>query len=224
VAALLARAVDKGVLVAASCSATFVLAAAGLLNGRRATTTWWLAPLLSRRFVDVDVVADQMVVQSTGVWTAGSAFAHADLMLGLMSHVAGPSLAHLVARYLVLDERVTQTRYMVMEHLRTADEAVRAVERFVVDNLHRQVTLAELAQVAKMSPRTLSRRIEHALAMTPLEFVQRQRVARAAHLLDTTNASVDDVANRVGYADAAAFRRVFRRFTGTAPRDGRGAR
>ncbi|RUO93688.1 helix-turn-helix domain-containing protein [Corallococcus sp. AB018] len=215
---LLARAAAKGAMVAASCSATFVLAAAGLLAGRDATTTWWLVPAFARRFPQVTVRADRMVIESDGVLTAGSAFAHADLMLAIVARVASPSLAHLVARYLVLDERVSQARYMVMEHLRVSDPVLRSVERFITANLGRQLTLAELARAAATSPRTLARRVQAGLGMTPLEFVQRVRVAHASHLLETTRDSVDDVAARVGYADAAAFRRVYRRYAGESPR------
>ncbi len=217
-ARLIARASGRGALVAASCSATFVLGASGLLAGRSATTTWWLVPAFGRRFPDVSVRAERMVVESDSVLTAGSAFAHADLMLGIVARVAGPSLAQMVARYLVLDERVSQARYMVMDHLRTADPALLAVERFVSANVGRQLTLDELARAAGTSPRTLARRAKDAVGMTPIEFVQRVRVAHASHLLETTQVSVEEVAARVGYADAAAFRRVFRRYAGETPR------
>lgn len=217
-ARLLARASARGAMVAASCSATFVLAASGLLAGRSATTTWWLVPAFARRFPDVAVCVEQMVVESDGVLTAGSAFAHADLVLAIVARVASPSLAHMVARYLVLDERVSQARYMVMEHLRTSDPVLRAVERFATANVGRQLTLDELARAAGTSPRTLARRAKDAVGMTPIEFVQRVRVAHASHLLETTQASVEEVAARVGYADAAAFRRVFRRYAGETPR------
>jgi len=222
-AELLSRVSTRGALVAASCSATFVLAASGVLAGQRATTTWWLAPEFARRFPEVGLCAERMVVEGDGVLTAGSAFAHADLMLGVVARVAGPSLAHMVARYLVLDERVSQARYMVMDHLRTSDPALRAVERFVAANIGRQLTLDELAKAAGASARTLARRAKVALGMTPIEFVQRLRVAHAAHLLETTQASVEEVASRVGYADAAAFRRVFRRYAGETPRGRREA-
>ena len=152
---------------AASCSATFVLAASGVLDGRHATTTWWLAPEFRRRFPDVTLSADRMVVDAEHVLTAGSAFAHADLMLAVIARVAGPSLAHLVTRYLVLDERVSQGRYMVLEHLRVSDPALQAVEQFIAQNLERQISIDELAHVAAVSPRTLARRVHAGLGMTP---------------------------------------------------------
>jgi transcriptional regulator GlxA family with amidase domain len=222
-AALLARASSKGALLAGSCSATFVLASSGVLDGARATTTWWLAPVFASRFPAITLVADRMVVEADGVITAGSALAHADLMLAIIARVATPSLAKLVARYLLLDARTSQSRYMIMEHLRVSDPAVQAAERFASANVGRQFSIGELARAGAVSPRTLARRVRAALGMTPNEMVQRLRVAHAGHLLETTRASVEEVAGRVGYADAAAFRRVFRRYSGESPRGRRGS-
>jgi transcriptional regulator GlxA family with amidase domain len=218
IVALLPRAAAKGALIAASCSATFLLGAAGLLDGGQATTTWWLMPFFAQRFPDVDLCADRMVVDAGNVITAGSAFAHADLMLAVVARLTSPSLAHLAADYLVLDARVSQSRYMVMEHLRSFDPLLPVLEQFVSANMDRQLSLTELARAAGTSPRTLARRVEAAVGLTPLRFVQKLRVAHASHLLDTTRASVEQVAARVGYADPAAFRRIFRRHTGDAPR------
>ncbi|MBL0219794.1 MAG: helix-turn-helix domain-containing protein [Myxococcales bacterium] len=218
VVSLLPRAVRKGALVAASCSATFFLGAAGLLDGKRATTTWWLMPFFTRRFPRVELRADRMVIDSGGTITAGSAFAHADLMLAVVARVASPSLANLAARYLVLDSRASQAQYMVMEHLASYDPLLRTLEEFVTANIDRQVSLADLARAAGTSPRTLARKVEAGLGMTPLGLVQRVRVAHATHLLETTRLAVEEVAARVGYADSAAFRRIFRKHTGASPR------
>ena len=222
-AALLAQASAKGMLVAASCSATFILGSSGILDGAEATTTWWLAPAFAARFPAITLIADRMVVASDRVVTAGSALAHADLMLAILARIATPSLAKLVARYLLLDERTSQTRYMILEHLRVSDPAVQAAERFAAANLGRQFSMDELARAGAVSPRTLARRVHAALGMTPNEMVQRLRVTQAGHLLATTRASVEEVAGQVGYADAAAFRRVFRRYAGESPRGRRGA-
>lgn len=213
---------ERGAIVTASCSGTFLVGAAGLLDGGSATTTWWLIPAFTKRFPKVELVADRMVVESGAVITAGAALAHADLLLSVVSRLSSPTLGHLAARYLVLDERPAQGRYMVLEHLSTYDPVLRRVEEFVAANLRRQVSLDELAHAAGTSPRTLARRIEASVGLTPLRFVQRIRVAQATHLLETTRASVEEVAERVGYADPAAFRRAFRRHTGEAPRGRRG--
>lgn len=221
---LVARAAVRGVTLAASCSATFVLAASGVLDDREATTTWWLGPTFTQRFPRVTLRTDRMVVTSGRIVTAGAAFAHADLMLALLAQAVSPSLAHMVARYLLLDERASQARYIVMDHLRSADPVIRALEHFISANLERQITLPQMARATATSPRTLARKVEAALGTTPLRFAQRMRVAQALHLLETTQRSIDDIASRVGYADPAAFRRIFRRETGEAPTARRRAR
>lgn len=211
------RAADSGATVAASCSAVFVLAASGLLSGRVATTTWWLAPLLARRFPDITVRSDRMVVDSGAVLTAGAAFAHTDLLLTLVARLCGGTLAERVAHYLVLDARMSQSRYMVLEHLRATDPALRAVQQHVLANLHRQLSLRELAGVAAVSPRTLDRRIREHFGISPTQYVHRLRVGQAVTLLTTTRDPVDVIAAAVGYADPAAFRRIYRRHTGETP-------
>lgn len=213
------RAVALGLTVAASCSATFLRGAAGVLDGGPATTTWWLARDFARRFPAVDVRVDSMVVAHGRVLTAGAAFAHADLMLTLLTRASGPSLARLVSRFLVVDDRPSQARYMIAQHLRTDDAALRRAERFVREQLHRVVSIDEIARAAGTSSRTLARRLREQLGTTPLRFVQRLRAERAVHLLETTASSVEAVASEVGYADPAAFRRILRRETGRSPRE-----
>ena len=214
---MLRQAAAQGCLIAASCSATFLLAESGLLDGQRATTTWWLAAEFNRRFNHVHLESERMVSEAKGVITAGSAFAHADLMLAVLARLTSPSLAQWVTRYLVLDQRPSQSRYMVLEHLRLNDPALRKAEAFIRDHLARQISLSELAAVATMSPRTLARRIHAALGMTPNEWMQRLRVNHASHLLQTSQLPIEEIAAQVGYADPAAFRRTFKRFVGRAP-------
>lgn len=218
---VIARALSQGANVAASCSATFVLGAAGVLDGREATTTWWLAPSFRARFPRVMLRSDRMVVRSGRVFTAGSSFGHADLMLAILSAQAGPRLAHLIAQYLVLDERSSQARYMVSDHVQSHDAVVSTLEHFIVQNIARQLSIGDMARATATSPRTLARRLGAAMQLTPVAFARRLRIARAIHLLETTRESIDEIAARVGYADAAAFRRIFRRETGQAPRERR---
>jgi transcriptional regulator GlxA family with amidase domain len=218
------RAEALGLTIAASCSATFLLAAAGVLDRGPATTTWWLAKDFARRFPAVEVRVDSMVVTHRRVISAGSAFAHADLMLAVLSRVSGPTLARLVARFLVADERPSQARYMIAQHLRADDTAVRRAERYVRAHLDRAVTVEEMARAAGTSSRTLARRMKEQCETTPLRFVQRLRAERAVEMLETTASSVEVIASKVGYADAAAFRRILRRETGRSPREFRAAR
>jgi transcriptional regulator GlxA family with amidase domain len=215
----LRRAASAQATMAASCSGTFVLAESGLLDGHQATTTFWLAPMFRERYPAVMLAADRTVVADGSVVTAGAAFAHADLMLALLAHVCGPLLAHQVARYMLLEPQPSPSRDMVLQHLRGNDPMLRSVEQFVLGHLGRPIALTDLSHVARTSPRTLARHFGHVLGTTPMRFVQRLRAEHAAYLLRTTDAPVEVIAERVGYLEPAALRRLLRRVLDAGPRD-----
>jgi transcriptional regulator GlxA family with amidase domain len=218
------RAHARGALVLASCTSAFLLARAGLLDGGSATTSWYLAPHFRGCFPAVDLQEDAMVVRSGRVVTAGAALSHVDLMLWLVRHVAGPSLGDRCARFLVIDDRPSQARYVALEYLGTRSDEVRQAERFLRKNIERPIALAEIARAARCSPRTIARRFEETLGMTPLRFLRRLRVERAQHLLETTRSSVDEIAARVGYADPIALRRLLQKELGRGAREIRAGR
>lgn len=208
-----------GAHVASSCSGVFLLAAAGLLGGQPATTTWWLGPELLARFPDVHVDTERMVVEGDRVVTAGAALAQIDLVLRLISRFAGPTLAELVARYLVVDERPSQARYAIVHHMTHGSDTARKAERFIRKNLGRPFRMAELARATASTHRTLARRMREATGRSPLAFVQQVRVETARHLLSTTRLSVEEIACRVGYDTSATLRRVLAKHTGLRPSD-----
>jgi transcriptional regulator GlxA family with amidase domain len=208
----------RGGTVAASCSSTFLLAEAGLLDGQTATTTWWLTPLFRDRYPSVTLVTDRMVTVSGRAICAGAALAQLDLMLHLVAREGGTGLARLCARYLVLDdERPSQAPYMVLEHLARSDDLVARADTWIRANLAQPFRLRDLAQAVAASPRTLSRHFHAVVGTSPLRFARRIRADVARNLLETTNLPVDTVAGRVGYSDVPAFRRLFRRHAGVTP-------
>lgn len=217
--AWIARRWRAGAHVASSCSGVFVLAAAGLLQGQPATTTWWLGPELAARYPDVQVDAERMVVEGERVVTAGAALAQIDLVLRLISRFAGPTLAELVARYLVVDERPSQARYAIVHHMTHGSDTARKAERFIRKNLGRPFRMAELARATASTHRTLARRMREATGRSPLGFVQQVRMETARHLLATTRLSVEEIAGRVGYDTPATLRRVLAKHTGLRPSD-----
>ncbi len=206
--------------LAASCTGVFLLAKAGLLDDVAATTTWWLTSTFARLFPRVRVDRVAMVVEERGRCTAGASLAQLDLMLHLIAREAGPALAALVARYLVVDERPSQARYVVPSYLARSSTEVTAAERWIRRNLGEPFGIPELARGIGTSPRTLSRRIVAATGSGPLAFVRRLRVDAARHLLTTTALSVDEIASRVGYEDPTSLRRAFAR-QGERPSDSR---
>jgi len=213
------RQASLGALVCASCSGTFVLAETGLLEGRAATTSWWLAPVFRQRYPGVELRTDAILVSGgSRLVTAGAALSQVDLMLWLVRKTCGPEIANLCARYLVVGERPNQSRYALVNHVAHESAEVLLAERFVRRNLDRSIGIDELARAARVSARTLARRMHEALGLAPLQFVQRLKVEQAAHLLGTTRLGFDEIARRVGYEDPGALRRLLRRELGATAR------
>lgn len=214
---LLADASARGASVAASCASTFLLAEAGLLEGRRATTTWWLAPVFRRRYPGVDLVTDRIVVDDWPVATAGAALAQMDLMLAVVGRFAAVSLAKACANYLLLEEGRSQAPFMAISYLARQDPRVAKAEGWIRKNIARDFTIDELAGSVALAPRTFARRISMVCGVTPIQFVQRIRVETARYLLETTRLPVDEIARKVGYAEASTLRRLMRRETQHPP-------
>jgi len=200
----------RGATMSAACIGTFVMAESGLLDRQHATTTWWLAPLFRQRYPDVVLEDSHMIVQSGRFVTAGAALSHMDLALWLVRR-ASPQLASLTAKYLIVDSRPSQSAYALTDHLVHADPMVQRFERWARSRLTRGFSLGEAARAVGSSKRTLARRLQDVLGKSPLSYFQGLRVERAVHLLKTTNASVDEVAERVGYADGVTLRTLLRR-------------
>jgi transcriptional regulator GlxA family with amidase domain len=208
--ALLRRWSDRDSIVAAACIGTFVLAESGLLDGQRATTTWWLAPLFRKRYPNVQLDESNMIVKSGRFVTAGAALSHIDLALWLVRS-ASPELAALTAKYLIVDSRPSQSAYALTDHLVHDDPVVQRFERWARGRLTRGFSLDEAAKATGASKRTLARHMQDVLGKSPLAYFQTLRVERAVHLLKTGNASVDEIAARVGYADGTTLRTLLRR-------------
>jgi len=209
-AAVLRHWAGRGAMMSAACIGTFVMAESGLLDRRHATTTWWLAPLFRKRYPEVLLEESHMIVQSGRFVTAGAALSHMDLALWLVRRTS-PQLASLTAKYLIVDSRPSQSAYALTDHLVHSDPIVQRFEQWARSRLTRGFTLGAAARAVGSSKRTLARRMQNVLGKSPLSYVQGLRVERAVHLLKTTNASVDEVAARVGYADGVTLRALLRR-------------
>jgi transcriptional regulator GlxA family with amidase domain len=204
---------DRGATTAAACIGTFVLAESGLLDNQSATTTWWLAPLFRQRYPKVRLDESSMIVKSERLVTAGAALGHMDLALWLIRQKS-PKLAALTAKYLIVDSRPSQSAYILTDHLAHSDPIVERFERWARGRLAEGFSLDLAARATGSSKRTLARRMRSVLGKSPLSYFQELRVERAVHLLKTSNRSVEEIAERVGYADGVTLRTLLRRHLG----------
>ncbi|MED5621093.1 GlxA family transcriptional regulator [Ideonella sp. BN130291] len=214
----LQRAAAQGSTIAASCSGVLVLAHAGLLQGRRATISWWLAALLRRMAPACQVDEMRMVIEDGPVITAGAAFAQIDLMLWLLRRQFGQGLSEAVARVLLIDGRQLQSPYIDQTMVNAGHQLLARIEARVRATLPQAPTVQALADALAMSPRTLSRQVRLATGRSPLALIQSVRLACARALLEGSGLSVEEVAHRVGYGDATALRRLMKKSYGATPR------
>lgn len=209
---------QAGVPIAAACIGTFVLAESGLLDGHDATTTWWLTPFFRQRYPAVKLDASRMIVRSGPFVTAGAALSHLDMALWLIRQ-SSPELAALVAKYLIVDSRPSQSAYVIADHLAHADPMVERFDAWVRAHLHQNIQLDAAASALATSKRTLARRIRDVLGKTPVSYIQDLRIERAVHLLKTSAHNVDAIAAMVGYADGVTLRTLLRRRLGKGLRE-----
>ncbi|HET6604600.1 MAG TPA: helix-turn-helix domain-containing protein [Xanthomonadaceae bacterium] len=211
----------KGVRIVAACSGTVLLAASGLLDGREATTSWWLADAFRRAFPAVRLQADRMLVEHHDLVTAGAANAVMLLSMRVLAQATDEHLAQHTARMLMVDTgRQSQAPYVVQALVeRPRDSLTERVERFLQHELHGDLSVARVAEHCGTSERSLLRHFRATFGVSPLQHIQRLRVERAKALLETTHLSLDEIVGRCGYADPASFRKLFKRATALTPTD-----
>ena len=209
-AVVLQRWARKEATMTAACIGTFIMAESGLLDHQRATTTWWLSPMFRQRYPNVLLDESNMIVESGRFVTAGAALSHIDLALWIIRR-ASPQLAALTAKYLIVDSRPSQSAYALTDHLFHSDPIVQRFEEWARARLKHGFSLDQAAKAVGSSKRTLTRHMQSVLGKSPLSYFQSLRVERAVHLLKTDNASVDEVAAHVGYADGTTLRNLLRR-------------
>jgi transcriptional regulator GlxA family with amidase domain len=202
------------------CTGALVLAAAGLLDGYRATTHWDSCALLADLAPDVTVEPDRIYVRDRDRWTSAGVTAGIDLALALVEEDHGPELAHDVATWLVVFARRPGGQAQFSAQLRAQvarTPAIAEVQRWLPDHLAEDLSVARLAERAAMSPRTFARAFRAETGTTPAAHVEELRVEAARRLLETTDATVAAIAGRVGLRHAETLHRAFARRVGTTP-------
>ena len=211
----------RGARILSFCSGAFLLAKAGLLEGRRATTHWMYADRLQQQHPSLDVEPDMLYVVDGNVMTSAGTAAAIDLCLHVVRDDHGAEVANAVARRMVVpphrDGGQAQFIQAPVPDLCEADDPFRVTLDWALEHLDEPLTVEVLARRAAMSPRTFARRFVAATGTTPLQWLLRQRVLHAQLLLETTDEPVEWVAGRCGFGTAAGMRIHFQRFVGTSP-------
>jgi len=208
--------------VASVCSGAFVLAAAGLLDGRRATTHWGWCDVLAEAFPAVTVEPDRIFIRDGNVWTSAGVTAGIDLALAMVEEDVGREVALGVARRLVvfLKRPGGQSQFSAQLSGQLADRPpLGDLQAWIADHLHEDLAIERLAERAAMSVRNFSRTFAREAGVTPARFVERARVDAARRLLEESSASVDDIAARCGFGTAETMRRTFLRSLRVPPTD-----
>jgi len=210
---------DRSRRVTSVCTGALVLAAAGLLDGHRATTHWKACDLLAA-YPSVEVLADRIHVHDGNRWTSAGVTAGIDLSLALVDHDHGAEVAHAVAAHLVVFARRPGGQSQFSATLRTepaSSTGIARVQRWLPDHLDEVLTVERLAQRAQMSPRSFARSFRRETGMTPAVHVEELRIEAARRLLETSDLTVDAVARRVGLRHPETLHRAFARRVGTTP-------
>jgi transcriptional regulator GlxA family with amidase domain len=216
---------SAGARIASSCTGAFLVADAGVLHGRSATTHWLFADDLRRRYPTIDVRIDRMIIDHGDVITSGGATAFLNLVLYLVERFGGHERANLAAKLLLVDgHRPSQLPYVAALPGRFHDDlAVHEVQQHIDAHLGEPLLIGKLAAQFGLSSRTLSRRFLLATGQAPQAYLQHIRVQQAKRLLEMTGDPIDEIRQDVGYHDPAAFRRAFKHATGLSPSEYRGA-
>lgn len=216
---------DQGARIAGICSGAFALAAAGLLDGRRAATHWMHTDELAHRYPRVRVDPKVLYVEDRGVFTSAGTAAGIDLCLELVRQDHGSTVANALARRLVVAPHRDggQAQYVELPVPAHEDDALTPLLDWARARLHRPLTLHDLAVQGRLSRRTLVRRFQRTVGMPPLRWLRRERIRHAQQLLETTDLTVQAIAGRSGFGSSSNLRRHFVSQVGVTPHDYRRA-
>ena len=207
-----------GACIATSCTGAYLLAEAGILADKPVTTHWRFAAEFQQRYPNVDLRADQIIIDTGKIISSGGATAFLDLVLYLVDRFGGRERANKAAQALLIDARLSQLPYLAPIQGRAHDDViVRDVQEYIDAHLDEPIQITKLAEKFGVSERTLTRRFTAATGLGPQAYLQLVRVHLAQRLLETTSYPVEAIRRAAGYSDSPAFRRVFKQITGLSP-------
>ena len=211
----------KGCLITSFCTGSFLLASAGVLKGKIATTHWRSAELFRRIFPFIKLDCDQIIVDNGDVICSAGTMSYIDLSLYLTNKILGKEIASDCAKLLVFDPvRQKQSPYISFVAQKDHDDqAILKAQDWLERHFKNNVSLEILAEQVGLGSRTFKRRFKQATNENPINYLQRIRIEQAKNQLEKTTESINNIIWSVGYEDIGSFRQLFKRFTGLTPKD-----
>jgi transcriptional regulator GlxA family with amidase domain len=218
------RAHQNGATIVSACTGSFLLAEAGLLDGKEATTHWAFVDLMRAEYPNVRILPDRVLVSASTdhrIVTSGGATSWSDLVLYLVGRFAGPEEARRLAKMSLFDwHHDGQNPYSrLTTRPQASDKAIHECQTWLASHYADIDPVATMIRLSGLSRRTFNRRFKSATGHAPLEYVQRVRIEEAKQILETTDDPVETIASEVGYGDSVSFRRLFKRLVSSTPAD-----
>jgi transcriptional regulator GlxA family with amidase domain len=210
---------NGGAEVASLCVGAFLLAATGLLNGRKCATHWMFANDFRKMYPEVELVVEKIITDERGIYSSGGAFSYLNLILHLIEKYASRETSIFCSKLFQIDiDRGSQSPFMIFQGQKEhEDEPVKKAQEFIEKNVQEKITVDQLAAMFAVGRRNLERRFKKATSNTIAEYIQRVKMEAAKMRFESSRENVNEVMYNVGYTDPKAFRITFKRITGLSP-------
>ncbi len=208
-----------GAEIASLCVGAFILAASGLMKGKKCSTHWMHANDFREIFPDVELTTDKIITDENGIYTSGGALSYMNLILYLVEKFAGRETAIHCSKVFEIDiNRDSQSPFTIFRGQKShADDSIRKAQEYIEQNFSEKITVDQLASYLAIGRRNLERRFKKATANTVVEYMQRVKIEAAKFSFESTLDNVNEVMYKVGYTDTKAFRTTFKKITGLSP-------
>lgn len=210
---------NKGAEVASLCVGAFLLAATGLVDGKRIATHWLSANNFRRMFPTIELVSDKIITDEQGIYSSGGANSFWNLLLYILEKYTDRELSILAAKYFAIEiDRSSQSAFIMFRGQKDhQDESVKKAQEFIEQNFQEKITVDQLSDMFAVGRRSLERRFKKATCNTVSEYIQRVKIEAAKKSFETSRKNITEIMCDVGYSDTKAFRTIFKRATGLSP-------